>query len=834
MNFRILAAIIRKDVLSLAPIVALVALLYLADALIERLHLLPAWTLYKSPAMLAALVVLILSVFQTDSPASVNDDWLCRPVPKRELIAAKLALLLGTVYLPHAVGTLVADLSLGFSWAESLLDAVLVRYDPDLMLLPVLLFTAIVTRTLVQGFGVLFAIFLFLIVLPTPFVRPPSPLTPGLREELWFSGMPWLAWTPAVLTSLMLLAVGFWLMYWRRHVTAARSLMALSVSISFLFLVLPMALLPLKTIFAVQTALSPTSPADTAHIFLRSPRACFPAARRADLSTNAAFDAAWEKEALQDVGPNSIAFLTHIEARGLPLDWRVKLTYVQANYSAGGATLFSLRPAQYITDKGGGGLLTHEWMLPESAIRGLRGAQSRLELEYALSLLRPIEHLVPADGKRHALPGLGFCSAVVDEPGNRIEVDCFSAFTRTAQISAELIDIPASRVYGSADFAPTSVKWLFGKHVRLDIGSPRLARHDSIKITSWEATNYFAKSLTLPGILGADLETCPLPSSERDGFQKASWRDAAPHEASSIRVDEGVQLEVLDFGGTGSPILLLPGLGATAHSYDELAPLLAKKHRVFAMTRRGTGYSSKPDFGFDTARLGQDVLQVMDALSLPKVLLVGHSIAGDELTWLGGKHPERFSALVYLDAAYDRSGDPKSPDALRLRELNRTLPPEPPRPPQAMLSFDAMTKMLLERGHVRIPEGELISLHRVNDPLFAGTPSIEPRTQQAISAAIQAPDYAAVKIPALAVYAIEDPHKPLPPWYDPNDKELAANLAERARLVDAMKRESIELFRRGVEKGQVLELTNASHYLIQSNQQEVLSAIEQFVAGLGL
>ena len=124
-----------------------------------------------------------------------------------------------------------------------------------------------------------------------------------------------------------------------------------------------------------------------------------------------------------------------------------------------------------------------------------------------------------------------------------------------------------------------------------------------------------------------------------------------------------MQLEVLDFGGEGSPILLLPGLGATAHSFDELAPLLARKHRVVAMTRRGAGDSSKPDFGFDTPRLAQDVLQVMDAMKLDKVLLVGHSIAGDELTWLGGHHPERFSGLVYLDAAYDRSGDPKAPAA---------------------------------------------------------------------------------------------------------------------------------------------------------------------------
>ena len=104
------------------------------------------------------------------------------------------------------------------------------------------------------------------------------------------------------------------------------------------------------------------------------------------------------------------------------------------------------------------------------------------------------------------------------------------------------------------------------------------------------------------------------------------------------------------------------------------------------MTRCGAGDSSKPDFGFDTPRLAQDVLQVMDAMRLEKVVLVGHSIAGDELTWLGGHHPERFDGLIYLDAAYDRSGDRKAPAAVSLRELSRFLPPEPPIPPQALWS----------------------------------------------------------------------------------------------------------------------------------------------------
>jgi hypothetical protein len=164
---------------------------------------------------------------------------------------------------------------------------------------------------------------------------------------------------------------------------------------------------------------------------------------------------------------------------------------------------------------------------------------------------------------------------------------------------------------------------------------------------------------------------------------------------------------------------------------------------------------------------------------------------------------------------------------MRLRDLNRLMPPEPPYPPQSLLNYDAATRMLLDRGHVRMPEGELIAALHMNDPYFAGTPTIDGRTQQAMQAALQVPDYAAVKIPALAIYAFQN--ETLSPWYDPNDKELMANLAERTRLLDALKRENIELFRRNVKKGQVLEMPNSRHYIIQSNQREVLEAIEKFV-----
>lgn len=843
MNFKILGAILRKDVQSLLPLVLLTTLLFAGDVLITRLELLPLWTSFRMPVLLLVSAVLILSVFQLDAPVSMVDDWLCRPVPRKELLTAKLMLLFSAIYLSRAITMFFSDLALGFSLMESLQEAVLLQDRLFQLVLPIVLLTAVITQSLVQGIAVLIALFVCVFMIPTPLVQAPGPLRPGIGDALMTSaGLAWLALFPAKAVSVLLVAFGFWLVYWRRSILKARIVLVLTSCVIPFFVVLPMWLLPWNSVSGLQTTLARADSASqetTKRIELRSPRACFPATRIGNLASDAAFNAArqysglalWTNEDLRDSGPDSVTFLTGIEAGALPPDWRAKLNYVQADYyTSGTGPAYSLRPARYITDNAGGSSLSHAWVLPGSAVQDLAARDASLELSYSLALLEPRQFSVPADGKRHELPGLGYCSAAMNAPANSIDVDCFIAFRQPAQISAELNQIPASRVYAVADFAPAWLQWAHSERVRLSIGSPRLAAHDTITVTAWETAAYLDKSLTLPGILGADTTTCPLPTADGNGFQKARWGDSAPHEISSISVDAGVQLEVLDFGGAGSPILLLPGLGATGHSYDDLAPQLARNHRVVAVTRRGTGGSSKPDFGFDTPRLAQDVLQVMDAMGFDKVLLVGSSIAGEELTWLGGHHPERFNGLVYLDAAYDRSGDSARADRKRMRELGGLLPPEPPIPPAALVNYEAMTKFLAERGHEHYPEGELIALFRANSPFLAGTPSIDARTQQAITAAIQAPDYAAVKIPALAIYAFEDPNAPLPPWYDPNDKQLLANLAEHARIVDSVKRESIELFRRNVDKGQVMEMQDASHYLIQSNQREVLEAIERFVA----
>jgi pimeloyl-ACP methyl ester carboxylesterase len=57
--------------------------------------------------------------------------------------------------------------------------------------------------------------------------------------------------------------------------------------------------------------------------------------------------------------------------------------------------------------------------------------------------------------------------------------------------------------------------------------------------------------------------------------------------AQFITVDKNVNLEVLDWGGTGRPLIFLAGAGDTAHRFDNFAPRFVAQHHVYGITRRG-------------------------------------------------------------------------------------------------------------------------------------------------------------------------------------------------------------------------------------------------------
>ena len=101
--------------------------------------------------------------------------------------------------------------------------------------------------------------------------------------------------------------------------------------------------------------------------------------------------------------------------------------------------------------------------------------------------------------------------------------------------------------------------------------------------------------------------------------------------------------------GTGAPVLLLHGLGATKASFLPTLEALAPSFRAIAIDLPGFGDSHKPLFQpYDARFFARAVTALLDALDLDNAHVVGNSMGGRVALELGLSHPERVERLVML------------------------------------------------------------------------------------------------------------------------------------------------------------------------------------------
>jgi pimeloyl-ACP methyl ester carboxylesterase len=350
--------------------------------------------------------------------------------------------------------------------------------------------------------------------------------------------------------------------------------------------------------------------------------------------------------------------------------------------------------------------------------------------------------------------------------------------------------------------------------------------------------------------------------------QSLPWRDPSPHTVQFVTVDDNVKLEVLDWGGSGRPLVLLAGIGATAHIYDDFAPKLTDAYHVFGITRRGFGASSAPvpaNANYAADRLGDDVLAVLDALKLDRPVLVGHSMGGEELSSVGSTHPERVAALIYLDAGYSYAYYDRLHGDLNidLQELQRKLdqlqpgkrPPDPTPLVQELLqtTLPAFERDLHQSPDIvplpksssptaadresfptalawqkrvygySIPEAELRQEVESTPEGHVGANRGNPGVRQAIISGEQ--KYTDLHLPILAIFAI--PHD-FGSALDANDPIAAAFLAADKASTEAQ----VNAFESGVPSAHVVRLAHANHTIFISNETDVLREMRTFLADL--
>ncbi len=289
-----------------------------------------------------------------------------------------------------------------------------------------------------------------------------------------------------------------------------------------------------------------------------------------------------------------------------------------------------------------------------------------------------------------------------------------------------------------------------------------------------------------------------------------------------VTVAPGIALEYVDYGGRGTPLVLLAGSGNTAHVFATFAWRFTDRHHVIAITRRGFGASSKPATGYDTRTLSEDIRTVLDSLKLARVNLMGHSIAGDEMTRFAGDHPDRVQKLVYLDAAYDRV-------ALGSILAQFPFPPPPPPTTKELASPRGFARYVQRVRGVVIPDAEIAASFRfAPDGSFLDEVA-SPETYAALLGGEESPDYSRVSAPALGVYAVARNAGDIIPWLTPASPDWPLAQAVFDLVFAPFYARERARFDRGVADSRVLELQGANHYVFLSDADRVAAAVRAFL-----
>jgi len=304
----------------------------------------------------------------------------------------------------------------------------------------------------------------------------------------------------------------------------------------------------------------------------------------------------------------------------------------------------------------------------------------------------------------------------------------------------------------------------------------------------------------------------------------AVWHDPSPHKVQFVTVDENVRLEVLDWGGVGRPIVLLAGMGNTAHVFDDFAPKLTGSHHVYGITRRGFGASSVPAAGYDAYRLGDDVIAVLDSLKLTKPVLAGHSFAGEELSSVGSRHPDRVAGLAYLEAAYAYAFDNgKGPTDEELFKAVQGMPSPPPPGSANLASFSALRAWQKQNEGFAVPESELRQTRESTPDGGVGKRRTSPASGVVREGMKKFTD---IPVPVLAICAVpQDTGAWIEQINDPAVKTLLAKLG-------SLSERSASAFEGGVPSARVVRLPHASHYVFISNEADVLREMNAFLQTL--
>ena len=298
--------------------------------------------------------------------------------------------------------------------------------------------------------------------------------------------------------------------------------------------------------------------------------------------------------------------------------------------------------------------------------------------------------------------------------------------------------------------------------------------------------------------------------------------DPSRHKLAMVTVN-GVRVPYLDWGGSGPALVFIPGMGGTAHVFDDFAPMFVDRFRVIGVTRIGFGESDQPEReGYDLASRVAHIRAALDALGIAKATLIGHSLGGDEITAFAVAHPERTIGLVYLDAAIDHSA------ALGwLQEFGSSYGSPPLGTRDQRATAETYREYLRGIMGVEYPLGEVLAITTVDR---AGLRRMRDTSKAAagINANTVPPEFGKVRAPALALYSDVSAQDGFP--------YLRGEAFERAALVYTERQRPLMLIERqrfaAALTGARIAASPGHHYEFLRSRDATAARVREFLLSL--
>lgn len=212
----------------------------------------------------------------------------------------------------------------------------------------------------------------------------------------------------------------------------------------------------------------------------------------------------------------------------------------------------------------------------------------------------------------------------------------------------------------------TVTSWLVSAGKRIDVGMPILEVETDKIANAVEAPDpgLLRRIIAQEGdllpvkALLAVMAEADVSDAEIEAFVAAYVTPAVEDEGEELapatqRIDVGdISIRYARRGSReGVPVLFIHGFGGDLDNWLFNIDPIAEKSPVIALDLPGHGQSSIRLPGTSLIDLASFIARFLDAIDVPKVHLVGHSMGGGIAAQLALSHPDRVVSLVLIDSA---------------------------------------------------------------------------------------------------------------------------------------------------------------------------------------